>query len=385
MINKVDRVSLTACAAMLISFFLPGFVSFKTSRIANGIPVSAQQCFDQYYWLLFAGVAVFIVLSIIKKDKQPLNLLTGLLAAAALGLFVFFVAQRFPYLPFELTDNSRMSFQIGFLLVVISLYSIIVICCQYLRCSWHKALIVFIACGLVIAFLITGGLDNYSVMQEFHANEAQFWGNAADHFTISFWVLIAAVVTGLPLGYLCCRHRVLDNITLVGLSITETIPTLALFAVIRIPFAWLSNTFPALREIGFGSFGVAPAATALYLYALYLVVHNVRAAFSTIDPQLLENGYAMGMTSRTVFFRVRLPQALPVIFTGIRIAFISTLVAATLASYIGAGGLGIYIVNGINSLSIDMQLLGVIPIFFMTVAADALLRLGEKVLIPHRG
>ena len=93
----------------------------------------------------------------------------------------------------------------------------------------------------------------------------------------------------------------------------------------------------------------------------------------------------MGMTSRTVFFKVQLPQAMPVIFTGIRIAFISTLVAATLASYIGAGGLGTYIVNGINSLSIDMQLLGVIPIFFMTVAADAILRVCEKVLIPHRG
>ena len=376
--KKADRVTLTACAIMLISFFIPGFVSYKTSRIANGIPVSAQQCFDQYYWLLFIWVAVFIVLAIIKKDKQLPNLITGLFAAVSMGFFILFVAQRFPYLPFEMTANSRMSFQIGFLLVVISLYSIMVICCQYLHKGWQKALITLVACALVIFFLCNGWLDNYSVMQEFRANENQFWGNAADHFMISFWVLIAAVVTGLPLGYLCCRHRILDNVTLVGLSITETIPTLALFAVIRIPFAWLSNTFPALREIGFGSFGVAPAATALYLYALYLVIHNVRAAFSTIDPQLLENGYAMGMTSRTVFFKVQLPQAMPVIFTGIRIAFISTLVAATLASYIGAGGLGTYIVNGINSLSIDMQLLGVIPIFFMTVAADAILRVCEK-------
>lgn len=383
--NKADRVTLTACVAMLISLFIPGFVSFKTSRIANGIPVSAQQCFDQYYWLFFLLIAIFAVLAIIKKDKQLPNLLTGLLAAVSLAFVVYFVAQRFPYLPFELTDNSRMSFQIGFLLFIISLYSIMIICCQYLPKGWQKALMILVACALVILFLVNGDLDNYSVMQEFRANENQFWTNAKDHFLISFWVLIAAVITGLPLGYLCCKHHILDNVTLVGLSITETIPTLALFAVIRIPFAWLSNAFPALREIGFGSFGVAPAATALYLYALYLIVHNVRAAFQTVPPELLENGFAMGMSHRTVFLKVQLPHALPVIFTGIRIAFISTLVAATLASYIGAGGLGTYIVNGINNLSIDMQLLGVIPIFFMTVAVDAILKVCEKVLIPHRG
>ena len=125
--KKADRVTLTACAIMLISFFIPGFVSYKTSRIANGIPVSAQQCFDQYYWLLFIWVAVFIVLAIIKKDKQLPNLITGLFAAVSMGFFILFVAQSFPYLPFEMTANSRMSFQIGFLLVVISLYSIMVI------------------------------------------------------------------------------------------------------------------------------------------------------------------------------------------------------------------------------------------------------------------
>ena len=75
---------------MLISFFIPGFVSYKTSRIANGIPVSAQQCFDQYYWLLFIWVAVFIVLAIIKKDKQLPNLITGLFAAVSMGFFILF-------------------------------------------------------------------------------------------------------------------------------------------------------------------------------------------------------------------------------------------------------------------------------------------------------
>jgi osmoprotectant transport system permease protein len=228
-------------------------------------------------------------------------------------------------------------------------------------------------------------LDTYSIMKEYLGVENQFWRDTWHHLALSVTTLLASVVVGLPLGYWCIRNSFTDKIVLTGLNITETIPIMALFAVLRIPFSALGNHFVSLKQLGIGGYGIAPAFGALFLYALYLIIHNVRAAFLSIDENLIENAYAMGMTSRGVFWKVRIPMALPIILTGIRIAFISTLIGAALASYVGGGGLGVYIVNGINSLAIDMMLLGVIPIFVMTIVADYLLRLLINHSFPKRG
>lgn len=381
--KKIDLVSVAACILMLISIVIPHFISFKTSRIAFGTPVSAKTCFGEFYYLLIAAIILLLILAFIKRESKLLNFITGALAASMMALFVWGVSARYEYLPFEVTGSARMSFGVGFLLVIAALYSIMIKCSQPLK-AVPRAVISLLAWGAIAWLLYRGQLNHYSVMQEYLAAKDQFFQNVWQHLKLSLGVLVTAVIIGLPVGYLCHKHKVLDSITLVGISIAETIPTLALFAIMRVPLAYLKDTFPILQKWGIGSFGVAPAFAALLLYALYLIIHNSRAAFSTIDQGLIENAYAMGMTSMEVFFRVQIPMAMPILLSGIRMTLVSTLVAATLASYIGAGGLGTYIVNGINSLSIDMQLLGVIPIFVLTVGADYATRFLFQFITPGK-
>lgn len=381
--KKVDIVLITSCIIIMISLSMRHFVSFKSSRIAFGEPVSAKECFGEYYFLLLFMVLVFFVLAFVKKDSIWLKFMTGVFASVCLALFVLGISLRYEYLPFDTSGSARMTFGIGFLAVVAALYSIMIKCSQGLR-PIPAGIVNLLAWALIAVFLVQGYLDNYSVMREYLALKAQFFDNLWQHVKISMSVLVISVIIGTPLGYLCCKHKMVDSITLVGISITETIPTLALFAVMRVPLAYLADKFPLLGELGIGSFGVAPAFAALLLYALYLIIHNSRAAFSTIGEELIENAYAMGMTSWEVFLKVQVPTAMPVLLSGVRITLVSTLVAATLASYIGGGGLGTYIVNGINALSIDMQLLGVIPIFVLTVCADFIAKYIFNLIMPGK-
>ncbi|MDR1194450.1 MAG: ABC transporter permease [Peptococcaceae bacterium] len=383
--KKADLVSLFFSGVMAFSLLIPNFMSYKTSRIAFGDPISAHDCFGSMIGVLYLWVAAFIILAFIKQKRHPLNLFTGLFAAVSLAVFLRAVSLSFESGAFDAGGNARMSFGFGFLLVVISLYSIMVKCVECTDGIILKTLIPIVALALVVFFLARGEFNNYSVMREYQTAEKQFMTHLWEHVSISVWVLIAAVIIGVPMGYMCYKHKVFDAVTLIGLSVTEVLPMLALFAIIRMPYIFLREHVPLLKEMGLGGYGAAPAFTALLLYALYLIIHNARAAFSTVDYTLIENARAMGMTPRDVIMRVEIPIALPVILSGIRITMISAIVGATLASYIGAGGLGTYIVNGINSLSIDLQLLGVIPIFFLTVIADAVIRLLAYFLLPMPG
>lgn len=382
-VKKADIVLITSCVIMLIGLSIQHFISFKSSRIAFGDPVSARECFGGLYFLLLLIILVFFVLAFVKGNSMRLNFITGVLASAVLALFVLGVSLRYEYLPFDTSGSARMTFGIGFLAVAAALYSIMIKCSQELK-SVPAGIINWLAWILIAVFLSRGYLDNYSVMREYLAQREQFFGNLWRHINISMSVLVVSVIIGIPLGYLCSRHKQLDSVTLAGISITETIPTLALFAVMRIPLAYLADRFPFLSELGIGSFGTAPAFAALLLYALYLIIHNSRAAFCMIGEELIENAYAMGMTSWDVFIKVQIPTAMPVLLSGIRITLISILVAATLASYVGGGGLGTYIVNGINALSIDMQLLGVIPIFVLTVCADYFTKYVFNLIMPGK-
>jgi osmoprotectant transport system permease protein len=113
------------------------------------------------------------------------------------------------------------------------------------------------------------------------------------------------------------------------------------------------------------------------------LIRNTAAAIDGIDPHLLEVGRAMGMNEVQLFFRVTLPLALPVIIAGIRIATVTSIGIATLASLVGQGGLGDLIFVGIQNLNFDQVLAGGIVIALLAVVVDVIL-LGIQVAL-NRG
>ncbi len=135
-----------------------------------------------------------------------------------------------------------------------------------------------------------------------------------------------------------------------------------------------------IRDLGVSGIGTAPAIIALTLYSLLPLVRNTYTGLRNVDPAIIDSGRGMGMTPRQIFFQIELPLAFPIIMAGIRNAGISLVGIAAVASIIGAGALGDFILLGVNTTSVDLILLGAIPAVVLAIVLDALMQLLEGLL-----
>jgi osmoprotectant transport system permease protein len=181
--------------------------------------------------------------------------------------------------------------------------------------------------------------------------------------------LAAAVIVAVPLGLVLERARRVAEPAIGTLGVLQTIPSIALLAFM----------IPLLGV------GVAPALIALWLYALYPIARGTYTGVRDADPDAVAAAEALGTTARQRLLWVRLPLAAPVIMAGIRTASVITVGAATLAAFIGAGGLGEPIVAGLALADTRMILSGALPAAVLALAVDGLLAIVERLVAPaHR-
>ncbi|MHB8599784.1 MAG: ABC transporter permease [Ktedonobacteraceae bacterium] len=193
------------------------------------------------------------------------------------------------------------------------------------------------------------------------------WG----HIQLVGISMIISLIIAIPLGILVARyHRLyLPVITFTGLL--YTIPGIALLGILI--------TIPGL------GLSFATAIIPLILYAQLILVRNIAAGINGIDPLMLEVGRAIGMNSRQLFLRVTMPLALPVIIAGIRVATVTTIGIASLASLVGEGGLGDLIFKNITTNDTDAVIAGAILIALFAIITDLLLLLVQIALNRGRG
>jgi osmoprotectant transport system permease protein len=153
----------------------------------------------------------------------------------------------------------------------------------------------------------------------------------------------------------------------------QTTPSLALFGLMIVPLSLASRRFPLLRQLGIEGIGSAPALIALTLYALLPVARNTYTSLKIIDPAVIEAGIGMGMNRRQRLWRLEVPLALPIILSGIRISAVQAVGNTAVAALIGAGGLGVFIFQGLGEASPDLILLGVVPVILLAVVVDRLM------------
>jgi osmoprotectant transport system permease protein len=189
------------------------------------------------------------------------------------------------------------------------------------------------------------------------------------HLLLVGLALLAAVVVALPLGLALERTRPLAEPVIGALGVLQTIPSIALLAFM----------IPLLGV------GVGPALMALWLYALYPIARGTYTGVRDADPEAVSAAEALGTTPVQRLMWVRLPLAAPVIMAGIRTAAVITVGAATLAAFIGAGGLGEPIVAGLALADTRMILSGALPAAALALAVDGVLGLVERLVAPaHR-
>jgi osmoprotectant transport system permease protein len=222
-------------------------------------------------------------------------------------------------------------------------------------------------------------------LREYAARQGRFLAEVGEHLFLVGLSVGSAVAVGVPLGFLARSRRAWERPVFFVLNLAQTIPSLALFGLLIGPLALLARHWELARELGVRGIGWAPAVIALGLYALLPIVRNTYTGLKTLDPGVLEAGRGMGMGRGQLLLRVEVPLALPVILAGVRTAAVQNIGNTAVAALIGAGGLGVFIFQGLGQAAVDLILLGAVPTILIAVAADFLFqgviglsRLGEK-------
>ncbi|KGR77356.1 ABC transporter permease [Ureibacillus manganicus] len=213
-------------------------------------------------------------------------------------------------------------------------------------------------------------MNNMNIWQQLVEQTQLRWGEVLEatfvHIQLVFFSMIIATILAVTLGIVATRVPWLKNIILGGTGVLQTIPSLALLGFM-IPI--------------FG-IGVYTAIAALFLYSLLPIMRNTYTGIKDVDQATIEAARGLGMTNMQILFKVELPLAIPVIMAGIRTAAVINVGNATLAAFIGAGGLGDFIFLGITRGIDGLILLGAIPATLLAIVIETFFSAVERWTTP---
>jgi osmoprotectant transport system permease protein len=192
----------------------------------------------------------------------------------------------------------------------------------------------------------------------------------AQHLAFSASALVIALLVALPLGLWLGHRRRGGGAIVVNLSNTgRAVPTLAVLV---------------LMFVGLGDHRTSETVAALALFALAPLVTNTYVGIRDVDPDVVEAARGMGLSGRQVLVQVELPLALPLLMAGIRIAVVQVVATATIAAYIGAGGLGRPVIDGLTQHDYGQVLAGALLVGVLALLLDSSLGLAQRWADPLR-
>jgi len=184
-----------------------------------------------------------------------------------------------------------------------------------------------------------------------------------EHVVLVAVSLAAAVLLGVPLGVLAFKVRTAGQPVLAAVGVIQTVPSLALLAFL----------IAALNRIG-----TVPALVALFLYALLPIVRNTHAGLESVPPEMRQAALALGLSGRDRLLSVELPLALPLILAGVKTSAVINVGTATIAAFIGAGGYGERIVQGLALNDNTLLLAGALPAAALALIVQSVFELVER-------
>jgi len=185
-----------------------------------------------------------------------------------------------------------------------------------------------------------------------------------EHLEIVLITLIISLLLAAILTILAMYSKVLSKILIHAFSVIYSIPSLALFAML-IPVTGL---------------GKVTAIIVLIVYNQYLLLRNFIAGLNGVEPAIIEAGTGMGMTNMQILFKIRLPLSKKSLFTGVRLAVVSTIAIATIAASINAGGLGSILFDGLRTMNVYKIVWGSILSAGLAIGVNAILSEIEQII-----
>ena len=223
--------------------------------------------------------------------------------------------------------------------------------------------------GSVTASTTAPELLAFPVLEYLLDNWEGFVGLTVEHLDIIALSIGIAVPIGVVLGVLITADRRLATVVIWLAGIMMTIPSIALFGLL-IPF------------LGIGD---PPVVVALVLYSQLPIIRNTYVGITQVDPAAVEAGRGLGMTRWERLRRVQLPIALPVVMAGVRNAVVILIGIAAIGAYIGAGGLGSPIFNGITDANTPQIVVATVFLSGLALSVDYVLGVGEQLLRLYNG
>lgn len=207
------------------------------------------------------------------------------------------------------------------------------------------------------------------ILQIFWDRRELFITCLLEHIRISLTAVLCAGILGILTGILISRHKKAAGVLLGIVNVIYTIPSISLLGFL-IPLTGIGNR---------------TAIIALTVYGLLPIVRNTYTGLTTVDATILEVAEGLGSDGRQMMFRIRFPLALPVIISGFRNMVVMIIAMGGIASFIGAGGLGVAIYRGITTYNMTLTAAGSILIALLALVSDRLLSLAEKAVNRRYG
>jgi len=193
-----------------------------------------------------------------------------------------------------------------------------------------------------------------------------------EHLSLSAVALALAVAIGLPLGLWIGHTGRGAGVVIAIANVGRAVPSVG----------WLGLVFPiTLVILGRGGLGFIPAVIALTLLGIPPIVTNTFAGMREVDRDLIEAGRGMGMTAGQVVWRVEVPVSLPVILAGVRVSAVQIVATATLATIVGGGTLGAFIIQGIDVRALERVVGAAVLVSLLAIGTEVLFSLIERVIV----
>lgn len=205
------------------------------------------------------------------------------------------------------------------------------------------------------------------IIEYFSTHWIEYLQMLGEHVGISLASIFVAAAIAVPLGVACSKRVPLEKVSVGIASMLRVVPSLAIL-VICVPFLGT---------------GALPAMVALTVLAIPPILINTTLAFRSVSADVLEAARGMGMSDRAMFFKVKVPLTFPLSFAGVRTAASEVVASATLAAYIGAGGLGEIIFTGIGLMRPDLLAIGGVSVAVLSIVVGMCLSAVDRRMHPY--
>ncbi|WP_100486924.1 ABC transporter permease [Sporolactobacillus pectinivorans] len=208
----------------------------------------------------------------------------------------------------------------------------------------------------------------FSALHYIQNNRQAFDQALITHLELSGLALLIGFCISVPLGIISAKYARLSAIVMSVINGLRVIPSLAILVLIM----------PVLGT------GFMPALVALTILSCPPILINTFLGIQRVDRQVIESAEGMGMNRRWILGKIELPLALPLIISGVRTAAVEVISSATLAAFIGGGGLGTFIINGLGLYNFALLLVGAVPVALLAICSELCFSIIERWVTKYR-